>query len=922
MRLGAVGAVLASAVLFIGAAGAAPAQARALAPQAPVITEPDAEGKLVSGADVHMETRPMQNNDAGDTHLCTDWEIWTENPSSGERVWFAGCVSGVGRVHVHLGDGVFEHSFADRRDLAPDRTYTLRVRHRDTAGAWGPYATRRFRTDVEKKPLPGAPDWKVSQPGYVVEEVGDDMKLPVNIAMVPGWNGDPTKPLFYVTELYGRIKVFTGDFKKSTYADDLLDFDPSAQFPGTGEMGLTGIVVDPKSGDVFASMITKDDGDLLPKIVRFHSTDGGLTAATKTTVIKMDDEEQSASHQISNLTIGPDGKLYVHLGDGFDASTAKDLDSFRGKVLRMNLDGTAPADNPFYDAKKPDKARSYVWAYGFRNPFGGAWRATDGQHYEVENGPSSNDRFARVTKGADYHWSGGSSGLTKNALYNWKTTQGPVNVAFTEPDVFHAAGFPQDKYGHAFVTLSGPTWASGPQSRGKRIVEFEFDKDGSVEDPKTLIQYTGSGKTSVAGLAPGPDGLYFTGLYPKSGDATDSGAKIYRVRYVQKASSAPVTVYSDSAFRGDSAKLGTGITDGTGTGFGGVKDDSVSSLKVAGGYRAVVCAGGTAAPTGLGTCRYFGPGEHPALDVLNDQASLIAVFSNPEAGRGVVGYRDADLGDVAQTLGTGMYESVAGELDGGDSAPINALKANPGYRAIACDKDRTGGAALGTCRIFDSGTYKDLGDLAGKISLVGVVGPPVTAFAQAGAKGDEQSFEPGVYEGSRGELKGVGDNAVTTLRVEPGFHAVACANDGSTGAGTATLGRCRSFPAGEHNLAGTDLDDAVSLLAVYAGPGTGEGAKAYQDRDLQGSSSTYGSGLYEAALDQLGKVGNDKATSLRVTPGWRAVGCEQSSGKNTVVDLGLCRYFGPGDYPFVGADLNDKISMLAVGPRPQVAAKG
>ena len=53
--------------------------------------------------------------------------------------------------------------------------------------------------------------------------------------------------------------------------------------------------------------------------MRLHSNDGGLTAAPQTTVLDMAGEPQGQSHQISNLTIGPDGKLYVHMGDGFDA---------------------------------------------------------------------------------------------------------------------------------------------------------------------------------------------------------------------------------------------------------------------------------------------------------------------------------------------------------------------------------------------------------------------------------------------------------------------------------------------------------------------------------------------------------------------------------------------------------------------------
>ena len=73
-----------------------------------------------------------------------------------------------------------------------------------------------------------------------------------------------------------------------------------------------------------------------PKVERLHSTDGGLTMATRTILLNMQPETQGQSHQISNITIGPDDKLYVHMGDGFTASTALNLNQYRGKVLRMN----------------------------------------------------------------------------------------------------------------------------------------------------------------------------------------------------------------------------------------------------------------------------------------------------------------------------------------------------------------------------------------------------------------------------------------------------------------------------------------------------------------------------------------------------------------------------------------------------------
>jgi glucose/arabinose dehydrogenase len=642
-------------------------------PNTPTITSPAFDGQVVSAFDVHMETAPFSDPDPGDTHFCSDWEIWTITPL--ERVWVTSCITGLEKVHTHLGDGVFENSHLGRTTLFFDTNYKLRVRHRDNTGLWSGWAERPFLTGSQSQVFPmiandavtaptptwndevglpiilpsGAPQpavqlesnsgslllgilgnngltntitnppplggdaplrivleggsvglalpqsrlsftdavgvthvvylpavsvaasarvdywissngstyagsavqtnpdfstlvrgspvpWSIFAPGFDVEVVATGFQLPVNIAFLPNPGPNPNDPFYYVTELYGKIRLVTRNGTVSDYATGLLNFDPTGNFPGSGEQGLAGIAIDPSTGDIFAGMLydaAPPDGPHYPKVVRFHSTNGGYTAATQTTILSMPGEDQGQSHFISNFTIGPDQKLYVHMGDGFDASTALNLDSFRGKVLRMNLDGTACTDNPFYNAANGINARDYVFAYGLRNPFGGAWRAADGLHYEVENGNSVNDRFAKVTRGTSYGWDGTDNSMTINAIYNWFTTIAPVNIAWVQPSTFGGSGFPASKQDHAFVTESGSTYANGT-GIAKSVVEFVVNGSGGyVSGPTTLIQYNGAGYATAVGLAAGPDGLYFTDLY-KDLDAVspiDPGANVLRIKY-------------------------------------------------------------------------------------------------------------------------------------------------------------------------------------------------------------------------------------------------------------------------------------------------------------------------------------------------------------------------------------------------------
>lgn len=383
--------------------------------------------------------------------------------------------------------------------------------------------------------------WVPREEGFRAEVVARGFQLPVNVAFRPAPGDLDDDPAFYVSELYGTIKTVLNDGTVIDYATGLLNFNPTGNFPGSGEQGVGGLVVDPATGDLFVGHLydaAPPNGPHYPKVVRMTSFDGGRTVGQIDTILEMPGETQGQSHFISNLSIGPDGKLYVHMGDGFNAGTALDLDSFRGKILRMEFDGTPCTDNPYYDAGDGIGARDYVWVHGYRNPFGGAWRTVDGAHYTVENGPGSNDRLSRALGGESFGWDGSASSMTTLATYLWNPTHAPVNIDFVESGKFDGSGFPARFHDRAFVTESGPTWATGAQARGKRIVWFDLDAQGQVVGgPHDLVEYDGVGKATAVGLTAGPDGLYFTDLYKDMDYATpiDVGAQVLRVKWVGKA---------------------------------------------------------------------------------------------------------------------------------------------------------------------------------------------------------------------------------------------------------------------------------------------------------------------------------------------------------------------------------------------------
>lgn len=87
--------------------------------------------------------------------------------------------------------------------------------------------------------------------------------------------------------------------------------------------------------------------------------------------------------------------MYVTVGDAYNLNEVQELDSLNGKILRLNLDGTIPEDNPFEN--------SYIFSYGHRNPQGLVW-TPDGTMYASEHGNSANDEINIIEAGKNYGW--------------------------------------------------------------------------------------------------------------------------------------------------------------------------------------------------------------------------------------------------------------------------------------------------------------------------------------------------------------------------------------------------------------------------------------------------------------------------------------------------------------------------------------
>lgn len=237
------------------------------------------------------------------------------------------------------------------------------------------------------------------------------------------------------------------------------------------------------------------------------------------------------SHGPDTILFGPDGKLYVSVGDSasYDdvdvkAFRAQNLDSLSGKILRLNPDGTAPADNPFYTGNPTDN-RSKVYAYGLRNPFRFGIRQSDGVLVVGDVGWSSEEEVNVVFPGANFGWpcfegNEVQNGAGGTAAYK---DQAQCQTFYANPP--NELSFPKLTYPHPpSSAIVGGAFYDGDaypsQYKGKfffgdyaknQIYTMAFDaNDDMVPGTNTTFASNAAGPVS---FFTGPEGdLYYVGI--------------------------------------------------------------------------------------------------------------------------------------------------------------------------------------------------------------------------------------------------------------------------------------------------------------------------------------------------------------------------------------------------------------------------
>jgi len=298
----------------------------------------------------------------------------------------------------------------------------------------------------------------------------------------------------FVAQQTGALRIIENGVLLSTPAITL-------SVNSSGERGLLGIAFDPNfTTNNFIYLYYTLSSASNNRISRFTMSGNTIVAGSESVVLNLDPLSGATNHNGGTIMFGPDGKLYVGIGENANSTNSQNLDTYHGKILRINSDGSVPAGNPFVGGTAQ---RQRVWEYGMRNP------------YTLSIQPGTGRIF--VNDVGEVTWEEVNDCTTGGGNYGWPNAEGVSNnPAYTNPiyTYMHGGGI---GFGCAITggTFFNPTSTNYPSQYIGRY--FFLDYCNNWIDQLTLSGTTATRSNfassiagSPVGMATGPDGnLYF-----------------------------------------------------------------------------------------------------------------------------------------------------------------------------------------------------------------------------------------------------------------------------------------------------------------------------------------------------------------------------------------------------------------------------
>ncbi|MFL5754007.1 MAG: PQQ-dependent sugar dehydrogenase [Bacteroidia bacterium] len=283
-----------------------------------------------------------------------------------------------------------------------------------------------------------------------------------------------------------------------------------------GERGISGIAFDPNFNTnkyvyIYYSCTTPS---IHNRLSRF-TANGDVALAGSEHVLLDAEPVTDVFHNGGGLAFGPDGKLYLSMGEDNKPSNAQNLGTYKGKLLRMNSDGSAPADNPY--SSSTSEITKKIWCLGLRNP------------YTLAIQPGTGKIFINNV-GSDY-WEEVHDGTVKNKNFGWPAVEGfGTDPAYTNP-VF---AYPHDSVGQHGCAITGgtffnPTSTNYPASYTGKYFYMDYCNGWlyylTLGSQVTNTKFATGLYTKNLALQVGPDG----NLYYLNRDGTRAG--VYKIIY-------------------------------------------------------------------------------------------------------------------------------------------------------------------------------------------------------------------------------------------------------------------------------------------------------------------------------------------------------------------------------------------------------
>jgi glucose/arabinose dehydrogenase len=276
-----------------------------------------------------------------------------------------------------------------------------------------------------------------AEQGFKVTTVVEGLEYPWGMAFLD-------KDRILVTERPGRLRLIEKGVLNST---------PVAGLPpiaAEGQGGLLDVVLHPdyrENGWIYFSYVASGEGGIGTEVARARLN--GMQLEQRQTLFRMEHKSRGGQHFGSRLVFDREGFLFITLGERGGRSRAQQLNDHGGSVIRLNADGTVPADNPFY---KVEGARPEIYSYGHRNPQGLALHPATGEVWLHEHGPQGGDELNWIRPGRNYGWPVITYGVNygtgtkigegthkagmEQPLYYWVPSIAPSGMAFYTGDRF------------------------------------------------------------------------------------------------------------------------------------------------------------------------------------------------------------------------------------------------------------------------------------------------------------------------------------------------------------------------------------------------------------------------------------------------------------------------------------------------------